>query len=220
MSRIPLKQVYKALLNYYGPQRWWPGRTRLEVIVGAILTQNCAWANVEKAIRRLRREKALNLRTLNEVDESRLAEWIKPSGYFNVKARRLRAFTTMVKNQFDGKLDKLLALETGPLRKTLLAVNGIGPETADSILLYAARRPVFVVDAYTRRFLLRHGWIKESATYDDIAALFTRPLPAEEVLFNEYHALVVALGKHHCKTKPDCDTCPLRRWLPPKGPVL
>ncbi|MFH0954379.1 MAG: endonuclease III domain-containing protein [Verrucomicrobiota bacterium] len=212
-SRPPLKAIYRALFKTWGSQHWWPGRTRLEVIVGAILTQNTAWTNVEKAIRRLRSRRALDLRTLHTVRLATLGEWIRPAGYFRVKARRLRAFTRMVYARFGGSLPRLLALDTAALRRVLLGVNGIGPETADSILLYAAGRPVFVVDAYTRRFMMRHRWIGAGASYDGIARVFTRGLPRDVSLYDEYHALIVALGKNLCRTKPLCSECPLQRWL-------
>ena len=209
----PFAAVFRALLKHFGPQHWWPGRTRLEICIGAILTQNTAWINVEHAIRNLRRAHALNLAALHTAPLAQLAARIRPAGYFNVKARRLRAFTTLVMEQFGGKLEKLLTLPSAQLRATLLEVNGIGPETADSIVLYAAQQPVFVVDAYTRRFLHRHGWINAKATYDEIATLFTGCLPYDEKLFNEFHALIVALGKNYCRTRPLCDKCPLRQWL-------
>lgn len=212
-----LRRVYIRLYRRWGPQFWWPGRTRLEIAVGAILTQNTAWSNVEKAISRLRKAKALNLPRLHGASLDTLAEWIRPAGYFRVKARRLRAFTTMVHERFGGDLRKLFALETDALRRTLLEVNGIGPETADSIVLYAGWRPVFVVDAYTRRFMARHGWIRRDATYDDIARVFTESLPCDVHLFNEYHALIVALGKYLCRPNPRCEECPLRDLLPRGG---
>jgi endonuclease-3 related protein len=205
----PLAAVYRALLGEFGPQHWWPGRTRLEICVGAILTQNTAWTNVERAIRNLRRARALHLTTLHTAPLPQLAAWIRPAGCFNVKARRLRAFTGLVADRFGGKLDKLLALPAAELRPTLLAVHGIGPETADSIVLYAAQQPVFVVDAYARRFLHRHGWVGPRATYAAVAELFTARLPPDAQLFNEYHALIVALGKNYCRPRPLCDKCPL-----------
>ena len=209
-DRRTLQTVFRQLFRRFGPQHWWPGRTRLEVVIGAILTQNTAWTNVEKAIRRLRAARALNLPALHGADLKTLAEWIRPAGYFNVKARRLRAFTTLVVEDFGGDLRRLFALETSALRARLLAVNGIGPETADSILLYAAERPVFVVDAYTRRFMSRHGWVLAHAPYDEVARAFTRHLPLEVALYNEYHALIVALGKYFCRPTPRCAECPLR----------
>jgi endonuclease III related protein len=210
--RLPLLPVYRRLYTAFGPQHWWPGRTRLEIIVGAILTQNTAWSNVEKAIARLRRARALNVRALHGAPLARLADWIRPAGYFRVKARRLRAFTAMLTARHGGDLRRLFRLPTAALRRELLAVNGIGPETADSILLYAAGRPVFVVDAYTRRFMMRHGWIGADAGYDDVARVFTERLPRSARLYNEYHALIVALGKNFCRPRPRCGECPLRRW--------
>lgn len=210
--RPPFGAVYRRLYRTFGPQHWWPGRTRIEIIVGAILTQNTAWPNVEKAIARLRRAHALNVRALHRTPLRRLAEWIRPAGYFRVKARRLRAFTAMLTRRHGGDLRRLFHLPTGALREELLAVNGIGPETADSILLYAAGRPVFVVDAYTRRFMMRHGWIRRDAEYDDVARAFTATLPRSVGLYNECHALIVALGKNFCRSVPRCAACPLRRW--------
>ena len=214
MKKPPLRNVYRLLFEQWGPQHWWPGRTRFEIIVGAILTQNTAWTNVEKAMRRLRKARALNLHSLHAADLQTLAEWIRPAGYFNVKARRLRAFTQIMFDQFGGDLRRLFALETPALREILLGVNGIGPETADSILLYAGGRPVFVVDTYTRRFMMRHGWIGAKATYNDISWLFTGRLSRDAALYNEYHALIVALGKNLCRSKPRCAECPLQSLLP------
>jgi len=216
-QKPPLTTVYRLLFEAWGPQYWWPGRTRLEIVVGAILTQNTAWTNVEKAIRRLRKARALNLRRLHAADLKTLADWIRPAGYFNVKARRLRAFTQVMFDRFGGDLRRLFALETPVLREVLLGVNGIGPETADSILLYAGSRPVFVVDAYTRRFMMRHGWLGAGATYDDIARIFMGRLSGDAALYNEYHALIVALGKDLCRPTPRCSECPLRPLLPGRG---
>ncbi len=217
-AQPPLMRIYRALLRRFGPQRWWPGRTRFEIMVGAILTQNTAWSNVEKAIARLRQAGALNLRSLHRAPLKRVAAWIRPAGYYNVKARRLRAFTRMIHDRHGGRLEKLAALPTAVLRAELLAVNGIGPETADSIVLYAADRPVFVVDAYTRRFLSRHGWISGDEPYDEVARLFTERIPRSVGVYNEYHALIVALGKNLCRSRPNCAECPLRGLLPPGGP--
>jgi len=212
--------MYDLLFEAWGPQGWWPARTRLEMMVGAILTQNTAWTNVEQAIDRLRREDALRLDRLHSVALSDLAEWIRPARFLHVKARRLRAFTTMLYDVYGGSLRRLCAEEPQRLRTVLLNVSGIGPETADSILLYAAGRPFFVVDAYTRRVLRRHGWIRGDEGYDEVAALFTRALSDQPDRYGEYHALIVALGKKHCRASPDCASCPLRQLLPPGGPVL
>ncbi|NCC51664.1 MAG: endonuclease III domain-containing protein [Spartobacteria bacterium] len=210
----PMMEVFEALYTRWGAQHWWPARTDMEMIVGAILTQNTAWTNVERAIARLRREKALSVRVIHHTPAERLAEWIRPAGYFNIKARRLRAFTALVVEQYGGSLRRLFRLPTLPLREALLSVNGIGPETADSILLYAAKRPAFVVDAYTRRVLSRHGWISPRATYDETAAFMCAHIPPGVELYNEYHALIVRLCKEHCKTRPDCSSCPLKQFNP------
>ncbi len=211
----PQHEWFSAMLAHFGPQNWWPARTRLEMIVGAILTQAAAWSNVEHAIGNLRREKALNLQALERARPAQLAQWLRPVGYFRVKTERLMSFVRHVSQRHGGKLDRMLARDTNALRAELLSIRGVGPETADSILLYAAKRPVFVIDAYTRRILARHGCLPESASYDEAASWFTRALPQSAELFNEYHALMVAVGKHYCHTRnPKCADCPLRRWLP------
>lgn len=184
------------------------------MMVGAILTQNTAWTQVEQAIRRLRAARALDPARMHAAPIADLADWIRPAGTPRVKVLRLRALTALIVERFGGRLDRLFALDTDALRRTLLGVHGIGPETADCILLYAAKRPVFVVDAYTRRVLERHRWIRPGADYAAVAELFTASLPRDAALFNEYHALLVAVGKRHCRAKPDCAKCPLRRWLP------
>lgn len=214
----PLRRVYAALVRRFGPQHWWPGRTRFEIVVGAILTQNTAWSNVEHAIRRLRAAGRLRAGPMHRAPLAALADAIRPAGYFNVKARRLRAFTDMLHRDFGGSLDRLLRLPAAELRERLLATHGIGPETADSIALYAAGHPVFVVDAYTRRFMERHGWCAPRMPYEDLRRLFETHLPRDTYLLNEYHALVVALGKHYCRPRPACDRCPLKGLLPDGRP--
>ncbi len=214
MQNSFVQPAYKALFNRWGEQHWWPGRTRLEMMLGAILTQNTAWTNVEKAIVTLQLNNALNIQTLKKTSVEKMAQWIRPAGYFNQKASYIKAMVEIIHNRFNGSLNPLFALDTPTLREELLSWKGIGPETADSILLYAAKRPVFVVDAYTKRFLSRHGWCDEKATYDSIAKLFTDQLPADVQLYNEYHALIVRLGKEHCNTKPKCAGCPLEKFLP------
>lgn len=212
-DKPPLRTIYRALHRRWGPQHWWPARTRFEVVVGAILTQNTAWTNVTRALAALRRARALTPRALANLPQRRLAALIRPAGTYQVKARRLHAFTRALQRDHGGSLDRLLRRPAAGLRAWLLAVHGIGPETADCIVLYAARQPVFVVDAYTRRVLSRHRWASADASYDELAARFTRALPRDADLFGEYHALIVKLGKEHCRARPRCAGCPLERWL-------
>jgi len=203
--------TYDALLAAFGPQHWWPGETQLEIAVGAILTQNTSWTNVEKAIENLKQADMLDLARLRDVHPRTLARLIKPSGYFNIKAKRLKAFVDWTWEEFGGDLDAMFERDVRSLREDLLSVKGIGPETADSILLYAGGLPVFVVDAYTYRICRRHRLILEDATYDEIAEFFTDCLPEDVALYNEYHALLVVLGKTICKRrKPRCEVCPVR----------
>lgn len=206
---------YDALFRAYGPQHWWPGRTRFEVIVGAILTQSTSWSNVERAIAALRREKLLSPDALERVSLARLSRLIRSSGYFRQKARKLKAFIHFLRVQYDGSLNRMFASPTPELREQLLSVHGIGPETADSILLYAGRHPVFVVDGYTRRILERHNLAHRKQSYEDVRRLFEQSLPASPSLFNEYHALIVHTGKHFCrKRNPICESCALQPFLP------
>ena len=205
-----LKKIYQRLFTQYGPQSWWPAKTRFEVIVGAILTQNTSWTNVEKAIENLRRARVLNPSAFKNIPVDILSRLIKPAGYFNVKARRLKNFVEFLFKEYNGQLQRMSQEPVGKLRPRLLSVNGIGEETADSILLYALDKPVFVVDAYTKRFLSRHRLIEEDADYHEVQKEFTRALPKDIQLFNEYHALIVRLGKEFCKTKALCEICPLK----------
>ncbi|VGO14611.1 Endonuclease III [Pontiella desulfatans] len=209
----PIQSAFDALFERFGQQHWWPARTRLEMMLGAILTQNTAWTNVEKAIANLRKAEALTVESLTNASQDEIAQWIRPAGYFNQKSGYIKGMVGVIRERFEGSLNPLFALDTPTLRKELLSWKGVGPETADSILLYAARRPVFVVDAYTKRICSRHGWMGEKATYDDVAKLFTENLPADVELFNEYHALIVRLCKEHCNTKPKCNGCPLEFLL-------
>jgi len=182
----------------------------LEVAVGAILTQNTAWANVVRAIANLERAGLMDARRLAAVRSARLAALVRPSGYYNVKARRLKAFITMLARDYGGDMKALAAEPLPALREKLLGVYGVGPETADSILLYALGLPTFVVDAYTRRVLSRHGLAAPEAPYDELQALFTNNLPADAALFNQYHALLVQVGKERCRPRaPKCPGCPL-----------
>lgn len=206
-----LNKIYRILYKSFGPQKWWPGDTPFEIAVGAILTQNTNWGNVEKAISNLKREKVLNARALHQLKPDKLASLIKPSGYFNVKAKRLKGFLSYLSSNYGGSMARMQKKGLPVLRKELLEVNGIGPETADSILLYALGKPTFVIDAYTKRVLHRHGIVKEDVTYHEMQELFHNNLPHDVKLFNEYHALFVMVGKHFCKPKPKCEGCPLEK---------
>src|SRR3972149_289701 len=212
---IILTKYYDSLFATFGPQGWWPGRTRFEIIIGAILTQNTAWTNVEKAITNLRAKKALNPERMGALAHDEAAGLIRPAGYFNIKAKRLRHFLDHLFANHEGRLEKLFKQETTRLRAELLSINGIGPETADSILLYAGGHTEFVVDAYTKRILERHQIIDNIAEYEDIKALFMQNLPKDIRLFNEYHALIVRTGKDFCRPRePRCKECPLGRFMP------
>jgi endonuclease-3 related protein len=246
-----LAAAFTLLRRHFGPQHWWPGDTPFEVCVGAILTQNTAWTNVEKAIANLRRGRVLSPRKMRVLSHVELAGLIRPAGYFNVKTRRLRSFLDFLHTAFRDDLQRMFRQPTAALREKLLAVNGIGPETADAILLYAGGHESFVVDAYTRRVLIRHGWTDRDSGYHEMKALFERSLadnPKSGIqnlkskilhstghhpsgmslasrrhsprarLFNEYHALIVAVGKHHCLSRePRCKKCPLCSLLPRTG---
>jgi len=209
MSRQTLQNIYDRLYRRFGPQHWWPGETPFEIIVGAILTQNTNWGNVEKAIGNLKKNNLLTPEKLFKLDITELAEYIRPAGYYNIKAGRLKSFLNRLFEKFDGSLERLDSLSTDRLREELLSIKGIGPETADSICLYAFNKPIFVVDAYTGRILGRHRLLEPGAGYEDIRLLFESALPREVALYNEYHALLVRLGKDFCKTKPQCHGCPL-----------
>ena len=210
-----LEHYFEALHSVLGPQHWWPARTRFEVILGAILTQNTAWVNVERAIANLRRERLLTPRAIERAPAPRLARLIRSSGYFRQKTKKLKAFVRFLRVEFGGSLARMFRTPTAQLRARLLAVHGVGPETADSILLYAGEHPVFVVDAYTRRILSRHGLASEKAGYEVIREFFESRLPRDSALFSEYHALLVQVGKNWCRpSAPRCETCPLRPFLP------
>lgn len=209
-----LKAYYSTLFKRFGPQGWWPGKTRFEVIAGAILTQNTSWSNVEKAIKNLKARHLLTPEAIHSLEVKELAEYIRPAGYFNIKAKRLKNFTSRLFTDYGGDLNRLLRKKTGTLRHELLSINGIGPETADSILLYAAGYPEFVVDAYTKRIFFRHGLAEKDAAYEDLKSLFMENLPPDTGLFNEYHALMVKTGKDFCKNRsPLCGECPLKEYL-------
>lgn len=207
-----LQEIYQRLLKQFGPQFWWPADTKLEVIAGAILTQNTNWGNVEKALQNLKKQKFLNTVALHKISLKELAAMIKPAGYFNVKAKRLKNFISFFWREYSGDFNKMGREDLGQLREKLLAVNGIGPETADSILLYALDKPIFVVDAYTKRFLYRHNFVKVDETYHGVQEKFMHFLKNDAQLFNEYHALIVRLGKDFCRPSPRCEQCPLKNF--------
>lgn len=205
-----INRFYQELHKSYGPQGWWPADTRLECILGAILTQNTSWKNVEKAMENLKRENLISVGKLKLITADELAGLIRPSGYYNQKALKIKNFITFAVRNYSGSLEKMFGEDKSVLRKKLLGIKGIGPETADSIMLYAGEIPVFVVDAYTYRVLSRHGLVPEETTYGEIQELFTDSLPEDADVFNEYHALLVKVGKEHCrKRSPKCNGCPL-----------
>ena len=225
-----LRSYFETLSATLGPMRWWPAQTRFEVIVGAILTQNTAWQNVEKAIANLRRERLLTPRAIESVSRQRLARLIRSSGYFRQKSRKLKAFVRFLRKEYGGSLARMFETPTLELRERLLDVHGIGRETADSILLYAGGHPIFVVDAYTHRILGRHGLApskprvravlaarinRDKPDYEAVRSLFESSLPLDARLYNEFHALLVNVGKNWCRARePRCSACPLQRYLP------
>jgi endonuclease III related protein len=236
-------RYYVALYARWGPQNWWPAQSRLEVIVGAYLTQNTNWGNVEKAILNLRRARVLSVKGLREIPVRRLEGLVRPAGYFRQKARQLKTFIRFLDENYGGSLDRMFAQPTEKLRQELLALKGVGPETADSILLYGGNHPVFVVDAYTRRVLERHRITAGKAKYEEIRTLLeaavtgarpeqfgvdqhgTEPRhPVSRMSrasrselaqhYNELHALIVRVGNQYCRSTPKCEECPLRQFLP------
>jgi len=214
---VTLDAIYQCLYDAYGPQNWWPADSPFEVMVGAVLVQNTAWKNVSRAIENLRDADLLTPKALYEVPVAEFEELIRPAGYFRMKTRRLRNLLDYLFEKHDGSLDAMLATDLETLRMDLLAINGIGPETADSILLYAADKPIFVVDTYTHRVLKRHGWIEYEADYHTIQDHFQASLEPDVTLYNEYHALLVRVGHSHCRKTPKCDACPLAEMLPADG---
>jgi endonuclease III related protein len=217
---IELLRYYEAMSSALGPMHWWPARTPFEVIVGAILTQSTAWSNVERAIGNLRGAQMLTPAAMGRVSVSKLAALVRPSGYFRQKAKKLKAFVRFLEADYGGSLKRMFQVPTTELRERLLAVHGIGPETADSILLYAGSHPVFVVDAYTHRIFGRHGLVDGKPDYERVRTFFEASIPRDFALFNEFHALIVNTGKNWCrKSAPRCDVCPLREFLPPASPL-
>ena len=204
-----LMRIYDLLFTAYGPQNWWPAESQFEMMIGAILTQNTSWKNVEKAIQNLKKRDLLSVEALSDIPAPTLAEYIRPAGYFNIKAKRLKNLIALIHETYDGDLNELFSGDTETIRMELLSVRGIGLETADSMLLYGAGRALFVVDTYTHRILSRHNLIGEEAGYYDLQTLFMDNLPHEVELFKEFHALIVKTGKDYCRKKPLCSDCPL-----------
>jgi endonuclease-3 related protein len=209
--RRTLLDIYQRLYDKYGPQHWWPAKERYEVIIGAILTQSAAWTNVEKAISNLKQAEALTPAAIRQMPQEKLALLIHPCGYYNSKARKLKSFAGWLGEKCNDDLDRLFKHDIQEIRKELLGVYGIGEETADSIILYAGKKPAFVIDAYTRRIMNRLGLVPHGNNYTAYQTLFTANLPADVRLFNEYHALLVRLAKEICRTKPLCHECPLNQ---------
>jgi endonuclease-3 related protein len=219
-------EIYSRLLERFGPQHWWPGDSPFEVMVGAVLVQNTNWKNVERAIANLREQGLLApddahaAHKLAKIHVEELAELVRPAGYYRQKARRLHNLAGWFVEHYEGSFERLAERSLDELRIELLSLHGIGRETADSILLYALARPTFVVDSYTHRVLARHGWIDETASYDEVKDYFESALEPDATMFNEYHALLVELGKVYCRKQPQCDGCPLESMLPEGGPHL
>jgi endonuclease-3 related protein len=211
-SRI-INQVYRKLHKTFGTQNWWPGDGPLEIMVGAVLTQNTNWTNVEKAIKNLKKEKVLSLRALRDIKIRKLARIIKPCGYYNIKAKRLKNLINFIFTEYSGSLKKLFSEDKEKLRERLLSVNGIGKETADSIMCYAGKMEVFVIDAYTKRVFYRLGVCPRDIEYDEIQEVFYKNLKKDYNLYNEYHALIVRLAQNYCKPKPICKDCPIKEII-------
>ncbi len=216
MRSVDLNKIYLTLRDCFGHRNWWPGETRFEIIVGAILTQNTAWTNVEKAIANLRGAGKLSFKAIDAIPLEALAELIRPSGYFNQKSLKLKAFVQFLKKEYQGSIAGMYREETPVLREKLLSIKGIGPETADSILLYAGDHPIFVIDLYTYRIATRHGWVPESIDYHGLQDFFMTKLPKDTGLYNDFHAQLVAVGNGYCRKTPKCEACPLKRFLPRK----
>ena len=218
VKSAPLLKVFRLLYDHFGPRHWWPAETPFEVIVGAILTQAVSWRNVERAVANLKARGLLEVEALAAVDEETLAGLIRPAGYYRVKARKLKAFVAYLQGSYRGRLEDLFSRPLGPLREELLSIYGIGPETADSILLYAGGYPTFVVDAYTHRVFHRLGFFPARMAYEEMRGFFLERLPPDVSLFNEYHALIDELAKSLCRRRePLCGGCPLATLCPQAG---
>jgi endonuclease-3 related protein len=216
-----LSEYYESLLDHLGPQGWWPARTRLEMILGAILVQNTSWRNAAMAIRQLREAGLLRLDKLKQASRRELEVSIRKAGFYRQKAAAIRNFLIGLESRFDGSLAKLFAGPPDQVRRDLLKIKGLGPETVDAILLYAGRQPFFVADAYTRRILARHGLVSARAGYSEVQRFLQRHLPPDQALFSEFHALLVEIGKRFCRRQEaHCEPCPLRRYLPQYGEAL
>ena len=207
-----LMRFYETLVGHFGPQRWWPGDSPFEVIVGAVLTQNTNWGNVEKAINNLKAADVLDCGKIDKMSHEELAPLIRPAGYFNVKSRRLKHLIHFLQSRYEGCLEVLADQPVDMVREELLSVKGVGRETADSIILYALEKLTFVVDAYTHRILARHLCIAPESDYDEIKEYCEDQLPSDIAVYNECHALFVRLGKEYCKPRPKCDNCPLAQF--------
>jgi len=212
-----LEELYQKLWEAFGPQGWWPGETPFEVALGAILTQNANWNNVARVIKLLKEKELLSPRSLRGLPEAELAQILRPVGYYNLKARRVKNFLDFLHANYQDSMARLAQGDLEELRPRLLMVRGVGPETADSILLYALNKPTFVVDAYTFRILRRHDLVEEACSYEELKEFFMSRRPASVPQYKEYHALLVRLGKDFCRPRPGCTTCPLNGW---RGPYL
>ncbi len=213
-KRVDLLEIYNVLQNRFGHRNWWPGDSKLEIILGAILTQNTNWKNVEKALQNLKSKRVLSYKALSKLPQEELAELIRPSGYYNQKAIKIKNFLRFLHKEYKGSLTKMFQEPTESLRPKLLAIKGIGPETADSILLYAGDHLSFVIDLYTYRVMTRHHWAEEEIDYHGLQELFEDAIPKELNLYQDFHAQIVAVGHNYCRKTPKCDACPLVEYLP------
>ena len=213
------QQVFDKLFDRFGPQHWWPGDSPVEVMIGAVLVQNTAWKNVESAIDNLREADLLDAERILALDDAQLEEFIRPAGYFRRKALRLRHLLEYFLREYGGSITAMQAIDRHTLREGLLGVSGIGPETADAILLYALEKPVLVVDAYTHRVFARHAWVPYDIDYHQLQAHLVSEIPEDTATYNELHALLVQVGKEFCRKTPRCELCPLANMLPETGPA-